>query len=82
VKEIHKGVSEMDELKLKLSTKFMKNIVASLIQKAILKKVGHEVLVDIEEIDIQMKDGKVQLHTTVDAEVSTEEFMRIIKRMI
>lgn len=72
----------MDELKLKLDTKFMKGIAAKFIQKAIFKKSGHEVKVDLQEISVEMKGEKVHLHTTVDAEITKEEFMKLIKRML
>lgn len=72
----------MDEMKLNLSSKFMTNVIAGIIKRAILKKVGREVDVEFEEIDIQMKDGKIHLRTTVDAEISSDEFMMMLKRMV
>jgi hypothetical protein len=70
---------EMDELKLKLSTKFMRGIVAKLISKTISSKLGYNVSVQLNEIDIRTEDGKIRLHADVDAEISNEEFVHIIK---
>lgn len=70
---------EMDELKLKLSTKFMRGIIAKLVSKTLLKKFGYEIDIQINEIEVTTHDGKIYLHVNVDAETSNEEFKRIIK---
>lgn len=69
----------MDELKLNLSTKFMRGIVTKLISKAIKKKYGYDIDILLNEVEIKSKDGKVYLHANVDAEVSSEEFKHLIK---
>ena len=69
----------MDELKLKLSTKFMKGIVTKLISKALFKKTGCKIDIQLNEIKIEAKDGKVYLHADVDAEADNEDFVKIIK---
>lgn len=69
----------MDELKLKLSTKFMRGIVAKLISKAILKNVGYNIDIQLNEIEVETKDGKIRLHINVDAELDNNEFTKIIK---
>lgn len=72
----------MDELKMKLSTKFMRNLLAGYISRALYKKLGYEIGVDIEEVSIETVDGKVKVHLNVDAAVNNDEFMRIVKRLI
>lgn len=69
----------MDELKLNLSTKFMKNIVTKIIAKAIKKKFGYDINIQLNRIAIESIDGKVYLHADVDAEVDKAEFVEIIK---
>lgn len=69
----------MDELKLKLSTKFMRGIVTKLISKAIYKKYGYDIDILLNEIEIKNEDGKVHLHMNVDAEVNNDGFKKIIK---
>ena len=69
----------MDELRMRLSTKFMKNIVSKIISKSIYKKTGYKVNVQLNKIDIEMVDGKIFLHADVDGEIENEEFMKIIK---
>lgn len=72
----------MDELKMKLSTKFMRNLLAGYVSRALYKKLGYEIGVDIEEVSIETVDGKVKVHLNVDAAVNNDEFMRIVKRLI
>lgn len=69
----------MDELKLRLSTKWMRGIVTSLVSKAIEKKYGYNIDILLNEIDIKNEDGKIKIHANVDAEVSNDEFVKIIK---
>ena len=69
----------MDELKMSLSTKFMKGIVTKIISKAILKKTGYNINIQLNEIKLETVDGKVYLHADVDAEINNEDFINIIK---
>jgi hypothetical protein len=69
----------MDELKLKLSTKFMKGIVANLISKALMKKLGYDIDILLNEIDVRVENGKVHVHVDVDAELENSEFVKVLK---
>ena len=69
----------MDELKLKLSTKFMRGMVAKLVSKTLYKKFGYDIDIQINEIEIKTEDGKIRLHTSVDAELNNDEFIKILK---
>lgn len=69
----------MDELKLKLSTKFMRGIVAKLISKALVKKLGYEIDILLNEIEVKTEDGKVHLHIDADAEIENSEFKKMLK---
>lgn len=69
----------MDELKLCLSTKFMKGMLAKLISKMIRKKYGYKVNIHIEEIKMEVIDGRAKLHLNVDAELNSDEFKEIMK---
>ena len=69
----------MDELKMSLSTKFMKGIVTKIISKAILKKTGYNINIQLNEIKLETVDGKVCLHADVDVEINNEDFINIIK---
>lgn len=69
----------MDVLKLVLSTKFMRSIVTKIITKAILKKTGYNIDIQLNKVSVENVDGKICLHMDVDAEVETEEFEKILK---
>lgn len=69
----------MDELKMSLSTKFMRGIVTKIISKAILKKTGYNIDIQLNEIKLETIDGKVCLHADVDAKIDNEDFINIIR---
>ena len=70
----------MDEMKLKLSTKFMRNIVAKLLSKLIRDKVGYDVSIELGEIEAKMADGNIHIHINADAVISNDEFVKILKK--
>lgn len=69
----------MDVLKLKLSTKFMRGMFASLISRALNKKLGYNIDILLNEIEVRNEDGKIHLHIDADAEVENGEFVKILK---
>ena len=69
----------MDVLKLKLSTKFMRDMVAKLIAKALQKKLGYNIDILLNEIEVKNEDGKIHVHVNVDAEVNNDDFAKIVK---
>lgn len=69
----------MDELKLNLSSKFMRGIVTKLIAKAIYKKTGYKIEVELNSINVEVINGKAHIHADVDAEIDNEELMKIVK---
>ena len=69
----------MDELTLNLNSKFMNSIVTSLLSMIIRKKVGYNVDVQLNSVNVIAKNGKVHIHVDVDAETTNDEFMRIVK---
>jgi hypothetical protein len=69
----------MDELKLILGTKFMRGIFTKIIAKAILKKTGYQVDINLHEISAEVVNGKVHIHANVDAAINTEDLVNIIK---
>ena len=69
----------MDEMKLKLSTKFMRGIVAKLIAKAIQKKLGCKINIQLNDLDISVIDGETKISTSVEVKMESKEFMNIMK---
>lgn len=69
----------MDEMKLKLTTKFMRGIVSKLIAKAIYKKTGCKVNIQLNDLDISIVDGETSISTNVEVKLNSNEFMTIMK---
>lgn len=66
-------------MKVKLSTKFMRNIVSKLIAKAIYKKCGYKVNIQLNDLDISVIDGETKINTNVEVKIDSQEFMKIVK---
>ena len=71
----------MDELKLRLSTRFMRNMVAKLITRAIRKKYGYKVNIQLNDLDIRVIDGNTKVSTNVEVSFNNEEFMKIMNNL-
>lgn len=69
----------MDELKLNLTSKFMKGIVTKVIAYIIKTKLGYNIDVQLNEITVNATDGKIRVHADIGAETSNEELLKIIK---
>lgn len=69
----------MDELKLRLSSKFMRGIVTKIISKAIFKKFGYHVDIQLNKIEAETIDGKTCLHVDLDAEIDNAELTNILQ---
>lgn len=69
----------MDEMKVRLGTKFMRNIVSKLIARAIYKKYGYKVDIQLNDLDISVIDGETSVSTNVEVKLNSNEFMKIIR---
>lgn len=69
----------MDEMKVKLTTKFMRNIVSKLLAKLIYKKFGYKVNIQLNDLDISVVDGETKLGANVEVKLDSQEFMKIVK---
>lgn len=69
----------MDELKLSLTTKFMRGILAKFIAKSIRKKLGCNIDILVNQISVTAIDGKMHVHVDVDGEMTNEDLMKMVK---
>ena len=60
----------MDELKLIISTKFMRNIITKILAKVIYKKTGYHIDIQINRVEADTYDG---VNKQEEAENSQEE---------
>lgn len=72
----------MDEMKLKLTTKFMRGIVSKFIERSIYKKYGYRVNVQLNDLDINIVDGETTINTNVEAKISSEEFKKMMTKLV
>lgn len=71
----------MDMLMLKISTKFMKGIVAKIISKKAYKKFGYKIDIQLNDVQIDMTNGNVRLHIDADAKMNRTEFERLMENI-
>lgn len=69
----------MDEMKLKLSSKFMRNIVSKILSKMIYKKLGYKVNIQFNELNVDIVDGETKISANVEASFNSNEFKNIMK---
>ena len=69
----------MDMLMMKLSTKFMKGIVAKIITRKIYKKFGYKIDIQLNDVQIDMINGDIKLHIDADGKMNKTEFDRLME---
>lgn len=69
----------MDEMKIKLSTKLMRGIVAKIASKVILKKFGFKPEIQLNGISIEKINDKVHFHIDVDADVEEKDLLKVTR---
>lgn len=69
----------MDTMNIKLSTKFMRGIVAKMMSKAIYKKTGCKVNIQLNDLDVSIVDGETKISTNVEMKLNSDEFMKLMK---
>lgn len=71
----------MDEMRVKLHTNFMKNIVSKLIAKFIYKKFGYKVNIKLDNLDIWAIDGDTTIKVNVEANIKSDDFKKLMKKL-
>lgn len=71
----------MDEMKLKLGSKFMRGMVSKIVSKIIYKKTGYKVDIQLNDLDVIVIDGDTTVKVNVEAKLKNEEFTKIIKSL-
>lgn len=71
----------MDEMKLKLTTRFMRGIVAKMISRFLYKKLGYHVDIRLNDLDVEIINGETRILANLEANVNSKEFMKIIKNI-
>ena len=72
----------MDEMNIKLSTKFMRGIVSKVIARTIRKKLGYKVDIQLHDLDVSVVNGEAKILTSVEVRLVNEEFTKIMKNLV
>lgn len=67
----------MDEMNI--GSKFMRGIVAKLIKKTIKKKMGYNLDIQFNGLNVKYIDGTAKIHMDVDIDMDKEELMKILR---
>ena len=67
----------MDEMNV--VSKFTTMVISKIARKAIRKKLGYEIDIQLNEIKATIADGRTHIHVDLDAELSKEELLAILK---
>ena len=69
----------MDELKIAINSAFMKRIIKTVLSKVIEKKLGYEIVIQINEIKADVTGGVVEFHLDIDGQTTTDELSKLLK---
>lgn len=67
----------MDEMKINFNTKFMRGLISKLIVKIVSKKIGFKPEIDLKDFEVELKDGKLVFHISLDGSVDEKAFTKI-----
>lgn len=74
-----KGMVIMDEMRVKLKTKFMRNIAAKLLAKAVYNKLGVKVKIQFEDLDVWVIDGDATIKVNAEVKMNSKDFNKIME---
>ena len=69
----------MDEMKI--SSKFTRLLLSKLAKGVLHKKLGYSVDIQLNELNASISDEKAHVHVSIDADMSKEELMKILKKI-
>lgn len=64
---------------INLKSKFMRKVVSKLLSKFIKSKTGYEIDVQFGELNASFEDGEITVKANLEAKMSKDEFMKILK---
>lgn len=67
----------MDEMKIKLSTKFMRGMVAKVLMKVIFSKFGVRSEITVNGLEAEMKGGEIRFHIDMDGVIDEDALLKI-----
>ena len=71
----------MDEMKLNLGSRFMRNMVSKLISKYLSKQIGSKVTLDFNTLNVSFDDGDTIIKTDLELRMDKHEFRKLMKKV-
>ena len=71
----------MDEMRVKLRTKFMRNIVSKLIARFIYKKTGYKIDIQLNDLDVFAINGDTTVKLNMEAKIKSDEFEKFMESL-
>lgn len=69
----------MDEMKI--VSKFTRGIISKLTRMMLKKKLGYDIGIQLNEMNVTIVDGKANVHLSIDADLDKEELAKILKNI-
>ncbi len=69
----------MDEVKI--VSKFTRSVISKLIKAMLHKKLGYNVDIQLNGVNVTIMDGKTHVHLDIDAELDKDELVKILKNI-
>ena len=70
----------MDELKLAIRTRFIRNLITKVLAKVIYKKTGYHVDIQINTIEAETYGEKMRFHMDINAEMNSEDLIDALRK--
>lgn len=67
----------MDEVRI--VSKFTRSVISKLLKMTLHKKLGYNIDIQLNEVNVTVTDGKTHVHLDVDAELDKDELMKILE---
>lgn len=64
---------------MKIVSKFTRAVLSKLARMMLRKKLGYDIDIQLNEMNVTIVDGKAHVHLNVDAELDKDELMKILK---
>lgn len=78
-KRLFEEVRSMDEMKI--VTKFTRTVISKLVRITLRKRLGYDIDILLNEMNVTIIDGQAQVHLNVDAAMSKDELGKMLKTM-
>lgn len=66
---------------MKIVSGFTRGIISKLVRVLLRKKLGYDIDIQLNKIDVTIVDGKPHVHLDLDAELEKEELLKLLKKV-